>query len=153
MTADVLLHAIDASHPGWEEQKEVVEDVLRQLGLAERPTILVFNKIDKLTHGEEIAFRNRVGALFEESVVFTSAVETDGLAELRALLLEELRKQRPEVLVQIPYADGEALATVYREGEVLRRDEEGGSIGILARLPRATLGRLRNRSGIVVKEA
>jgi GTP-binding protein HflX len=153
MTADVLLHAIDASHPGWEEQKEVVEDVLRQLGLAERPTILVFNKVDRLTHGEEIAFRNRVGALFEEPAVFTSAIEAEGLAELKALLLDALRKQRPEVLVQIPYADGEALATVYREGEVLRRDEDGGSIGILARLPRATLGRLRNRSGIVVKDA
>ena len=153
MTADVLLHAIDASHSGWEEQKEVVEDVLRQLGLAERPTILVFNKVDRLTHGEEIAFRNRVGALFEESAVFTSAIEAEGLAELKALLLDALRKQRPEVLVQIPYADGEALATVYREGEVLRRDEDGGSIGILARLPRATLGRLRNRSGIVVKDA
>ena len=106
-----------------------------------------------LTHGEESAFRNRATALFEQPSVFTSAVEDEGLAELRAVLLEELRKQRPEVLVQIPYADGEALATIYREGEVLRRDENGGSIGILARLPIATLGRLRNRSGIVVTDA
>ncbi|MGH7465235.1 MAG: GTPase HflX, partial [Longimicrobiales bacterium] len=145
MTADVLLHAIDASHPGREEQKEVVEDVLRQLGLAERPTILVFNKMDRLTHAEESAFRNRTGALFEEPTVFTSAVEAEGLAELKALLLDALRRQRPEVLVEIPYADGEALATIYREGEVLRRDENGGSIGIVARLPLATLGRLRHR--------
>jgi GTP-binding protein HflX len=152
MTADVLLHAIDASHPGWQEQKEVVEDVLRQLGLDERPTILVFNKIDRLTHGEEQAFRNRVGALYEQPTVFTSAVEAEGLAELRALLLQELRKQRPEVRVEIPYSDGEALATVYREGEVLRRDENGESVGIVARLPLATLGRLRSRSGIVVTD-
>jgi GTP-binding protein HflX len=153
MTADVLLHAIDASHPGWEEQKEVVEDVLRQLGLGDRPVFLVFNKIDRLTHGEESAFRNRAAALFEQPMVFTSAVESDGLEELRQLLLTELRKQRPEVLVEIPYADGEALATVYREGEVLRREENGGSIGIVARLPVATLGRLRHRTGIVVKDA
>jgi GTPase len=153
MTADVLLHAIDASHPGWEEQKEVVEEVLRQLGLDDRPTILVFNKIDRLTHGEESAFRNRAAALYEQPAVFTSAIEAEGLAELKALLLQELRKQRPEVRVDIPYADGEALATVYREGEVLRREENGGSIGIVARLPLATLGRLRNRSGIVVTDA
>src|SRR5690606_7223615 len=152
-TADVLLHAIDASHPGWEEQKEVVEDVLRQLGLADRPVILVFNKIDRLTHGEEEAFRSRVGALYDQPMVFTSAVEAEGLAELKAALLMELRKQRPEVRVEIPWADGEALATVYREGEVLRRDENGSSVGIVVRLPRATLGRLRNRSGIVVTEA
>lgn len=153
MTADVLLHAIDASHPQWEEQKEVVEDVLRQLGLEERPTILVFNKIDRLTHGEEQAFRNRATALFDVPAVFTSAVQEEGLSELRALLLTEMRKQRPEVRVDIPYEDGEALATIYREGEVLRREESDGSIGIVARLPLATLGRLRTRRGIVVTES
>jgi GTPase len=155
MTADVLLHALDASHPGWEEQKAVVEDVLDQLGLAGRPTILVFNKTDRLTHGEEVAFRARVQAIYDETAVFTSAIEPEGLAELSAVLLAELREQRPEVKLQIPYADGEAIATVYREGEVLRTEEEdgGGSIGLVARLPRATLGRLRGRTGIVVVDA
>jgi GTP-binding protein HflX len=152
MTADVLLHAIDAAHASWEEQKFVVEDVLRELGLQERPTILVFNKIDQLTHGEEEALRNRVRAGYDQRAVFTSAVEDDGLDELRAVLLQEMRKQRPEVRVEIPYADGEALATVYREGEVLHREENGTSVGLLARLPLATLGRLRNRVGIVVTE-
>jgi GTPase len=153
MTADVLLHAIDASHPGWEEQKEVVEDVLRQLGLGERPVILVFNKVDRLTHSEELAFRARAAALFAEPVVFTSAVEAAGLDELRQVLLEQMRRQRPEVQIEIPYADGEALATVYREGEVLSRQEDGQCVGITARLPVATLGRLRSRTGIVVTEA
>ena len=152
MTADVLLHAIDASHPSWEEQKFVVEDVLRELGLQERPTILVFNKIDQLTHGEEEALRNRVAAAWDQRAVFTSAVDDGGLNELRDVLLQEMRKQRPEVRVEIPYADGEALATVYREGEVLRREENGTSVGLVARLPLATLGRLRNRVGIVVTE-
>jgi GTPase len=153
MTADVLLHAIDASHPGWEEQKEVVEDVLKQLGLDGRPTVLVFNKTDRLTHGEEEGLRQRARARFEEPAVFTSAVEAEGLAELRSVLLEELRKQRPEVRLEIPYADGEAIATVYREGEVLRAEEDGaGSIALVARLPLPTLGRLRGRAGIVVGE-
>jgi GTPase len=153
MTADVLLHAIDASHAGWQEQKEVVEDVLRQLGLGERPTILVFNKMDRLTHGEESVFRERAAGIFEQQVVFTSAVEEEGLHELRRVLLDELRKQRPEVQIEIPYADGEALATVYREGEVLSRKENGQCVGITARLPVATLGRLRSRSGVVVTDA
>lgn len=153
MTADVLLHAVDASHPGWQEQKEVVEDVLGQLGLAERPTILVFNKVDRLTHGEEQAFRQRAAVLYDVPTVFTSAVEVDGLRELRDVLLGEMRKQRPEVRLQIPYTDGEALATVYREGEVLERSEDGGaSVELVARLPLATLGRLRTRSGVVVAD-
>jgi GTPase len=153
MTANVLLHAIDASHPSWEEQKAVVEDVLKQLGLGDRPTILVFNKIDRLTHGEEQAFRQRATNMLEDPCVFTSAVEPDGLTELRQILLDEMRKQRPEVRIEIPYEDGEAIATVYREGEVLRVDEDSGAaIGLVARLPIATLGRLRSRLGIVVGE-
>jgi GTPase len=154
MTADVLLHVIDASHSGWEEQKEVAEDVLGQLGLAERPAILVFNKVDRLTHDEEESFRRRAAALFDAPIVFTSAVEQNGLSELRAVLLDALRRQRPRVRLEIPYADGEAIATVYREGEVLRTEEDGGGrIGLVARLPIATLGRLRGRAGVVVADA
>jgi GTPase len=153
MTADVLLHAIDASHPSWEEQKEVVEDVLKQLGLAERPTILVMNKMDRLTHSEENTLRQRVAALYDNAAIFTSALDEAGLAELKQMLLAEMRKQRPEVVLEIPYSDGEAIATVYREGEVLNVTEDGGgSIALEARLPLATLGRLRARDGIVVRE-
>jgi GTP-binding protein HflX len=151
MMADVLLHVIDAAHAGWQEQKAVVEDVLRQLGLGERPAILVFNKMDRMTHGEERSFRQRAAALYTDPAVFTSAVEDAGLHELKQVLLAELRKQRPEVRLEIPYSDGEAIATVYREGEVLNVMEDGGSgIALEARLPLATLGRLRARSGIVV---
>jgi GTPase len=153
MTADVLLHAIDASHVSWIVHKEVVEDVLKQLGLEGRPTILVFNKIDRLTHGEEQSFRQRATALYEQPSVFTSAVEDEGLAELREMLLTHMRRQRPEIRVEIPYSDGEAIATVYREGEVLSVEEDSGAhIALVARLPLATLGRLRGRDGVVVSE-
>lgn len=151
--ADVLLHVIDAAHPSWEEQKAAVEEVLEGLGLRERRTILVFNKCDRLTHTEEAALRERVAALWDERSVYVSAVAPDGLQELRALLREELRARRPEVHVAIPMADGEALATVYREGEVLGRQQNGATIDIVARLPAATLGRLRRREGIVVTDA
>ncbi|MGI9183133.1 MAG: GTPase HflX, partial [Longimicrobiaceae bacterium] len=60
--ADLLLHVIDLSHPTWEEQKTVVEEVLAGLGLAERRTALVFNKIDRLTHDEEASWRQRAEA-------------------------------------------------------------------------------------------
>jgi GTP-binding protein HflX len=150
--ADVLLHVIDAAHPGWEEQKQVVEGVLHDLGLADRHTALVFNKIDGLTHGEEEALRNRVRARFPQPAIFVSAVTENGLSELREFLLEELREQRPAVRLEIPSSDGQSLATVYREGEVLKRDERGAHIEVVARLPIATVGRLRQR-GVLVAEA
>ena len=151
LNADVLLHVIDASHMNAEEHKEVVDDVLRSLGLDPQRAILVFNKIDQLTHSEEEAFRQRALAIYHpQRAVFVSAVEPNGLTELRSLLHDELREQRPEVHVVIPAADGEALASVYREGEVVRREDVDGRIDLLVRLPVAVLGRLQRRTGINV---
>lgn len=45
--ADILLHVIDLSHPAWEEQMATVNETLRGIGAADKPVILVFNKIDR----------------------------------------------------------------------------------------------------------
>ena len=148
--ADLLLHVIDASHPGWQEQKEVVEEVLVELGLRDVPTVLVFNKIDRLTHNEEMQFRDRASALYPERAVYASAVEAKGLDPLRQFLLDELRELRPEVHLVIPASDGEALATVYRDGEVVSREDRDGSIDVVVRLPLAALGRWQRRAGVEV---
>jgi GTP-binding protein HflX len=150
--ADVLLHVIDGSHPTWQEQKFVVESVLRDLELEGRRTVLVFNKSDRLTHAEEDALRQRVLAAYREPAVFVSAAQTDGLAELRALLFDEIREQRPPVRLDIASSDGQAIATVYREGEVLRQEQHDTRIQLVARLPEATLGRLRQRGVMVTAE-
>jgi GTP-binding protein HflX len=76
--ATILLHVVDISHPHAEEQQAAVEGVLAELGLADRPTILVYNKIDRLRQG---AFSWRPGS----GRVATSA-RTD--AGLQALLRE-----------------------------------------------------------------
>jgi GTP-binding protein HflX len=148
--ADVVLHVIDASHRSMEEHKEVVDDVLRDLGVNPEHAILVFNKIDLLTHSEEEAFRTRGGAIYQQRSVFTSAVEDAGLDELRTLLAQELRDQRPEVHIVMPSTDGEALASVYREGEVVKREDADGVIDLIARLPLPLLGRLQRRDGVSV---
>ena len=151
--ADVLLHVIDAAHPSWEEHKEVVDQVIAELGAGSVPVIIVFNKIDRLTHGEEKALRERALALYDRNVVFTTTTENGGLEELRKLLYEQVRAQRPEVRISIPWADGEALSSVYREGEVLAREETGEAVALIARLPESTLGRLKARNGILVVPA
>ena len=148
--ADVLLHVIDASYPTWPEQKHVVEEVLSELGLDDRPVILVFNKSDRLTHAEERSLREQVRAVFPEPSIFVSAVEPGGLDALRGMLQEQLRALRPEVRLTLPVSDGEALASIYREGEVVSREDEGELIRLIARLPRATLGRLQRRDGVDV---
>lgn len=140
--AEVLLHVIDASHPQWEEQKEVVEGVLADLGLRDHPTVLVFNKVDRLTHAEEEALCERYR---DVRAVVVSTVEEGKLEPLRALLHEELRRVRPDVRLTLSSAQGGLLAEIYREGEVLERDDLGAEIHLRARLPNAALGRLRSR--------
>jgi GTP-binding protein HflX len=141
--ADVLLHTIDASHPQWEEQMEVVTEVLADLGLAERPTVLVFNKIDRLTHAEEQALRER--SFGGARSIFVSTVEEGRLEPLRELLHEELQKIRPDVRLTLSSSHGGLLAEIYRDGEVLEREDKGAEIHIRARLSKASLGRLRTR--------
>ena len=148
--ADVLLHIIDASHPRWEEQKEVVEEVLADLGLSDRPTTLVFNKVDRLTHAEEEALRPRVSAMYDERVVFASAHESGGLDALREALTDDVREQRPAAHVILPSYDGEALAILYRDGEVVSREERDGRIEVVARLPIPLIGRLQRREGVEI---
>ncbi|HSU15239.1 GTPase HflX [Longimicrobium sp.] len=140
--ADLLLHVIDSAHPGWEEQKDVVDQVLAELGMREQPQILVFNKIDRLTHGEEEALRQRNHG---RRAIFVSTVEEGALEPLRELLRDEARKRRPDVHLTLRSDQGALLAEIYREGEVLEREDEGAEIRIRARLPDSTLGRLRSR--------
>jgi GTP-binding protein HflX len=150
--ADLLVHVIDGSHEGWFEHVQVVDEVLAELGVAERPQLLVFNKVDQLTHQEEESLRARAAAHFDRPVVLSSTVEPSGLEELRAALLAQLRLQRPEVRVSIPVEDGETLASVYREGEVLGRADRDARVELVARLPVAALGRLRGRAGVRVDQ-
>ena len=81
--ADVLLHVVDASHPQWEEQVAVVDAVLADLGMQDRTTLLVFNKMDRVPEPE--AFRVRVVAKYG-SVACVSAAD-GGIGELTALLM------------------------------------------------------------------
>lgn len=148
--ADLLCHVVDAAHPGWEEQHNVVEDVLAQLA-ATAPRLIVFNKIDQLTHAEEAAFRQRAEALMGAHV-FSSTVEEDGLGALRDRLRQLLQARWPTVQLTIPASAGSVMAEIYREGEVLATEERGTCIQMTARIPSEVLGRMRGREDVAVIE-
>jgi GTP-binding protein HflX len=146
--ADVLLHVVDASHPDWEGQLRVVEKVLAELGLADRPILLVFNKIDAVL--DPTGFTRRVRELHPTAII-TSTMRTDGLAPLKTRLRELDRAGRVSIRVRVPLADGARLAELYREGEVLSRDQEGDHYELLVRMEPATVARLR-QGGLEVSE-
>ena len=149
--ADVLLHVIDASHPDREEQRQVVREVLDELELGEVEQVLVFNKVDRLSEVELESLRERVRALEPFPAVFVSALEPDSLTPLKETLKARMRARLTRVRIRLPAKDGEALASLYREGEVLEREDDGRRITVTARLPSPILGRLEAREGVVVE--
>jgi GTPase len=145
---DVLLHVVDVSHPDWEEQMEVVTEVLAELGVGEQEIVPVFNKMDAVPDSAAVA--QRVRELFPNAVV-ASAVGPDGLDELKARLREMSRRERPAVSVRIPIADGARLAEIYRLGEVVSREQVNGVFELKVRMDPAEANRLRN-IGVEVSE-
>ena len=106
--ADVLIHVIDVSHPQFEDHHQVVNETLRDIGVEDKPTILVFNKIDRwrkvldpqdplagLEEGDGLNALKRswMSRLSDhERCVFISAVKKENIDELRDVLYEEVKK-------------------------------------------------------------
>jgi GTP-binding protein HflX len=96
--ADLLLHVVDASSPVLEEQMVEVEKVLAEIGAADVPQILVYNKQDLLADDQrprEVvdAVLRHAGGSKPTPRVFVSAVDGSGLAELRQLIAAAMQTQ------------------------------------------------------------
>jgi GTP-binding protein HflX len=148
--ADALLHVVDASHPEWEEHMRVVEGVLGELELSDRPVVVVFNKIDLLPDPTQLAVRVR--ALHPDAVM-TTTLRTDGLSALKARLRELDRAGGVTVVVRIPVSDGAALAALYREGEVLGVRSIGVEQEVTVRLEAWQAEKLRTAGRLVQQKA
>jgi GTP-binding protein HflX len=116
--ADMLLHVVDASHPGWEEQMVVVDDVLAEIGIGSMPVIPLFNKMDAVPDAS--AFAARARELYPEALLGTTQ-RIDGLDQVKNELRRRELSLRPPVTVFVPLADGARLASLYRMGEVLEQ--------------------------------
>ncbi|MBC7919659.1 MAG: GTPase HflX [Ferruginibacter sp.] len=98
--ADILLHVVDWSHPSHDEQIEIVNATLAEIGAADKPTILVFNKIDLYAPEPEseeaddhptgplVGLKKPFVGRKQERTVFISAEKKENLAQLREMLLE-----------------------------------------------------------------
>ncbi|HEU5288950.1 MAG TPA: GTPase HflX, partial [Candidatus Limnocylindria bacterium] len=142
--ADLLLHVVDAGHPNLHERLIVVKETLGTLGLADRPSLLVFNKADTLAGAEGGALREALGGEFP-GAVFTAARTGAGLDALRARLAELAAAGWQHVKVVVPYRDG-ALVQRVRERGALRGTQYGESgIEIEADVPPDLASELTHR--------
>ena len=115
--ADLLLHVVDISHPDFEEQIQVVEKTLADLGCAEKPSMIVFNKIDQYTWVEKEpddltpATKENITleelkrtwmAKLNENCLFISAREKENIDEFREILYKKVREMHVQ---KYPYND------------------------------------------------
>jgi GTP-binding protein HflX len=149
--ADLLLHVIDAGHPMWEEQREVVEGVLRDLELHEQPTLLVFNKVDLLDEPTLLALQERMATDGQEAVFITTVAE-HGTDPLRRALQSAMRVRRPLAEIHLSHSDGKLLAEIHEYGEVLDQRTIGESLVLRARVGERLAARLRRAGAIVERE-
>ncbi len=114
--ADVLIHVVDISHSNFEEQIEVVEETLRELGTATTPTMLVFNKTDAHTHiqkdEDDLTPSTRENLSLEEvkrhwsglrpGSLFISALQKQKIDELKDQLYQKVKEIH---IKRYPYND------------------------------------------------
>ena len=115
--ADLLLHVVDISHPDFEEQMTVVDKTLSELGCAEKPRLIIFNKIDAYTYvpkdEDDLTEATKENMTMEElkqswlsqlgkDCVFVSALRKEGIAEFRETLYRCVRQLHVQ---RFPYND------------------------------------------------
>ena len=137
--ADLLLHVVDACHPEAESQIDAVDEVLKELGAFERPTLMLFNKIDLL---EEEGHIQLFQSKYPDSLAI-SAQNGKGLEALKDLLVERFSTQDIDMSLALSYQDGKALDYLYKHGEVFDTDYQGESIRVKAKLPQRHLKALK----------
>ena len=115
--ADLLLHVVDISHPDFEDQIKVVEKTLAELGCADKPSMIVFNKIDAYTWVEKEEddltpattenitleeLKRTWMAKLSDNCLFISAREKQNIDEMREVLYQKVRELHVQ---KYPYND------------------------------------------------
>ena len=128
--ADLLLHVVDVSHPLAEEQVLAVNAVLTEIGAVGKPTIMVFNKVDRLADGVPAGLREH----FPHSVAI-SARTGDGVPQLLAELGTQLRPIRAVLELRVPQEQAAVIARIHAVGQVVESRYGGKNARFKVRIP------------------
>jgi GTP-binding protein HflX len=142
--SDLLLHVVDVSRPHCERYMDLADRVLKEMGVQEKPTRIIFNKTDCVHDGEGLA---RLGRVYP-GALFTSAVNREGLEEVRRAICAFVEGMEEVLNVAIPYSDGRLISKMYEMGEVLSKTDGEEAFEMRVRVSKADGERLR-KLGVV----
>ncbi|HEV2866329.1 MAG TPA: GTPase HflX [Allosphingosinicella sp.] len=146
VSADLIIHVRDISHPDTDAQREDVERVLAEIGVSREAgaaMIEAWNKIDSV-HLEE-AERVRAEAARRREVVVISALGGEGVDDLLDCAARHLQRGAPVRELIVAASDGEGLAWLHANGEVIGQQQEGMETRLQVRLSDADWSRFQAR--------
>jgi GTP-binding protein HflX len=135
--ADALLEVVDATHDNAIEQTQTVDDVLTELGAADKPRITALNKIDLLSNPPQ------VDTSLYENAVAVSAAQRINLDALLRRVGEVLSAKMARVRVCVPFDRGDLVETFHRRGQVAEQRVEDDGTYLAGMLPEALLAAFR----------
>ncbi len=136
--ADLLLHVVDASDPLYRERLSITRRVLHDLGVDQRPELLVLNKADRLDSGQ----REALAAEHPDSIA-VSALDKDDTASLRETMIAWLERAMIEASLFVPYTTPRILHVIRQSARVLSEAHEDAGTRLTVRAPAAIIEQLR----------
>jgi GTP-binding protein HflX len=130
--ARLLLHVVDASNPQAEEQIQAVNKVLAELGCADKPTLLVLNKTDRVS---DLSYLQVLEKQHPRSVRVSAATKR-GLDDLADSVIEMLSADFVEAEVETGAANGKVLAYLSAHAEIRRQEYHDNRVVLRCALPR-----------------
>ena len=129
---------VDVTQPNVQEQILAVEEVLKELDALDKPTLMVFNKIDKLEDMIDMPILRHKYPDYVE----VSALSGEGLDQLTEKLLDIACENEIEIDVEIPQKEGQIVSYIYEHGEVIERQFKGNLVHLRAKMDRKHAGKL-----------
>ena len=143
--ADLLLHVADVSHPEFHQHIAKVNEVLSELGSLEKPTLVVYNKIDKLDG--RYPFNLAPDSDGKDSGVFVSAQQGIGISSLAERIAQFTRGDWVEARLFLEKGNSDLLPYIYKMGVVMDSRFENGGISLRIRGKRENLQKIRKLDG------
>jgi GTP-binding protein HflX len=140
--ADILLHVVDVSHPLFEEQMSVVNETLADLDAAGKPTVTVFNKIDRLAQRSVIPYLTEN----HPEAVFVSATRGIQMSALHDRLVRLLEGRIVEQTLTFNAADSAQIARLHDLAEVLETTYDGETVTVRIRIQQVVAERLARQA-------
>jgi GTP-binding protein HflX len=143
----LILHVSDVSNPNHEHLDAEVKKILAELGVADRPLIRVFNKVDRLSPEERQAISQSRNGNLESQVALVSGLTGEGLEQL----VKQIDTALPvdptvKLSLRLPLAEGRTLALLHALGKVFHSEVSDSHMQLEAEVPASVVQKLRLNS-------